>query len=187
MDDYLPKPVKPDLLLAKLRHVALARAGRSAAAALAAPFDVDALASRFAGRPAELRAALTELEQRASALLPRLDASLRREDAHELGAQLGELREALAPYASERLEHLTAELETLGGAGQFEQASAALRALEAELGVCAALAPEALARAAAGMDVPGCSPSATPRSPAAVATARPASDAPGSPGSRRAG
>ncbi len=187
MDDYLPKPVKPDLLLAKLRQVGLARAERGVASAPTRPFDVEALAARFAGRPAELRASLAELELRATALLSRIDASLRREDLQELRAHVVELRAAVALLSSRRLEQLADQLETLSGAGRFGPAAAALSAFEAELGSCAALGPEALARAATGIGVPACTPAATPRSPATASTARPASDAPGSPGSRGAG
>jgi hypothetical protein len=110
--------------------------------------DVDDLASRFAGRPAELSAALTALEQRAAGILSQIDASLRRADAQELRAHLAELRAALEVLSSRRIGDLADELEALSGRGLFGEASAALRALEGELAACVALGSQALARAA---------------------------------------
>jgi len=186
MDDYLPKPVKPDLLLAKLRQVGLTQAERPAANLPAPPFDVALLAARFAGRPDELRAALEELERRAAGLLAQIDASLRRADEQALRAHVAELRVTVALLSSQRLGALAEELETLTGRGLFAEASSALHALGAELGSCSAFAPEALARAATGVSVDQV-PAPMPRSPTGVATAKPASDAPGNPDNRRAG
>jgi HPt (histidine-containing phosphotransfer) domain-containing protein len=186
MDDYLPKPVKPDLLLAKLRQVGLDRAEREAASAAEPSFDVALLAARFAGRPDDLRAALEELERRAAAFLTRIEASLRRADEQELRGHVAELRVAMALLSSERLGALAEELETLSGRGLFDEARAALHALAAALGACSALAPVALARAAAGLSVDQV-PAPMPRSPTGAATAMPSADAPGSPGNPRAG
>ena len=183
MDDYLPKPVKPELLLSMLRQLRYPRPERDAGAPVP-PFDVGALAARFAGRQAELRAALEELEHRATVLLGWIDVSLRNADEQELRAHVAELRVAVALLASPRLGELAEEIETLSGRGLFSEASVALRAFEAALSACAAHGPEALARAVASVDQV---PAAMPRSPTASATARPSSDAPGGPGNRRAG
>ncbi len=110
MDDYLPKPVKPDALLAKLRK--LGQRGLD---------------------PSGLEELLEDLEQRTAGLLAELHASLAHGDAQESRAQLAELRVAVAPLPSEHLRHALDELESFAGSGQFAEASAALRALEAEL------------------------------------------------------
>jgi len=144
MDDYIAKPVKPDLLLGKLvQHGSQARAEPRAA------FDLEGLAQRYAGRGAQLRGELEQLERRSGAALAQLGASLRRESADEARAHLRELREALYPLSSERLQGLATELETLSGAGRFDDAARALHTLEEELARCSALAATAVARAEA--------------------------------------
>jgi signal transduction histidine kinase/DNA-binding response OmpR family regulator len=146
MDDYLSKPVKPELLLAKLSQLARARAAWEREPA-GAPFDVAALAERFAGRPDELRAALAQLERRAASVMAQLGASLRRADPGGSLLHLGELRAALEFLSSERLARLADELESSSAGGRFLEATHALRALEAELERCSALASEAASRA----------------------------------------
>ena len=186
MDDYLPKPVKPDLLLAKLRQVGVAQAERTERRVPAPPFDVALLVERFAGRPEDLRAALEELERRASACLAQIDASLQQADEQALRTHVAELRVVVALFSSPSLGALAEELETLSGRGLFAEARAALRVLSAELGSCSAHLPEALARAAAGASLDHVPP-AMPRWPTVAARAKPSSDAPDSPGNRRAG
>jgi signal transduction histidine kinase/DNA-binding response OmpR family regulator len=144
MDDYLSKPIKPDVLLGKLSKLALARAEREAEV----PWDVEQLALRFSGRPAELRTALEELEQGTAACLARLHASLRRLQPEESRWAVRELRTAIAMLDSARLRRLADELEASSAEERFEDAVEVLGDFERELEHCATLGAQAIARVA---------------------------------------
>jgi len=150
MDDYLPKPVKPDLLLEKLRQ--LARAPRAADAAPerpapALPFDATRLLERFAGRPAELKSAVQDLDKRSMQALGRLKLGLGIQSSEGVRVTARELQDVLALFSSERLQHLAQALEAQAVERRFDQASSTLDALQAELARCRASLPEVMARA----------------------------------------
>ena len=143
MDDYLSKPVKPDLLLAKLRHLGQTRATRAAAAPL---LDVEGLVRRFTGRPGDLRLELAGLECRSQELLRELADCVRGSDRVASQPHLEELRTVLSLLASPSLAHLADELEAAFGAARPEHTASALAALDEELRRCLELTPAAVAR-----------------------------------------
>ncbi|MEQ1893684.1 MAG: ATP-binding protein [Planctomycetota bacterium] len=136
MDDYLSKPVKPELLLGKLRQFALTRAARpKPVSATSAPFDREALLGRYAGRTEVLRTEAEEHARRAEEALTRVQAEVARPDApSEL--RCPELLALARFLASPRLEKLVRGLESAGRDGRWNEAEQSLGALRAELEQC---------------------------------------------------
>jgi len=152
MDDYLSKPVNPETLLEKLSAL---RPTRSAAAggpepspALpAAPFDVNDLLARFAGRRGDLRAAIADLDRRAVDCLGRLKSCLNPEYGANAKAVVESLRDALALISSDSLHAQAIDLERGIDAGDYARAMEAFTSLQREFSRCREYLPEVLARA----------------------------------------
>jgi two-component system sensor histidine kinase/response regulator len=103
MDDYVSKPVKPEVLLARL--------------------------SLFASTHVVPAAQ----EESASASLARVRDSLAAEDAGEARERARELIQALARLSSQRIDELARELEGHVAEGRFEEAAECLGRVEQEL------------------------------------------------------
>jgi signal transduction histidine kinase/DNA-binding response OmpR family regulator len=114
MDDYLSKPVKPDVLLAKVRRQGQAR-----------------LEARNGAHKASVPARV--LDRGAAGLLADLGSSLSSASAAASSGLARRLRAALDPLRDARLDRLASELETLSDRGSFAEAAERLRSLEAEL------------------------------------------------------
>ena len=145
MDDYLSKPVKPDLLLAKLRQFGLTRAGRARVGASQADFDPAPLLARFAGRQPELESALAERERGARSALRRANEALdaRAEGkALELDALVDLARFLTAP----RLETAASELARAAHASRWDEAERLLESLRKELEGCSSALKRELSR-----------------------------------------
>ncbi len=153
MDDYLSKPVDPSTLLDKLRSVQAARADtleRVAApvptAAPGPPFDYGDLLTRFRGRRADLRTAITELDRRAIDCLGRLKSCLAAEYQEEATRLIRQLRDALAILSSRRLHALAIDLGNSVENGDFAEAKLHFASLQLEFARCRAYLPEILSR-----------------------------------------
>ena len=141
MDDYLAKPVKPELLLAKLRQFGLTRAGRARANTPTPVFDAGALLARFAGRQAELDDQLGAREREARAALGRAHEALRARAGS--GLELAELQQFASFLQAPGLAAASGELVRTVQAGQWEEAERVLEGLRLELEGCrSALARE---------------------------------------------
>jgi signal transduction histidine kinase/CheY-like chemotaxis protein len=157
MDDYVSKPVKPELLLRKLREFSQAHGERLARKYAAArpepvpvpqePFDLELLLERFAGRSEDLRAAIHELDRRSIDCLGRLKYCLGVKSAEEARLLTQDLRASLALFSSERLHQLAVRLEELAGERRFPAALSCFAELQRELARCRAWLPEVMARA----------------------------------------
>jgi CheY-like chemotaxis protein len=145
MDDYLAKPIKPELLLEKLRRQV--RAVEAVVPVEVLPFDPEPLIQRFAGRPAALSRAWDDFEARAGDSMLRLAAGVRRSDPVEFAAGLADLGPCIEFLASGPLSRLAAELSELSAEGRFDEASAALLRLELQLRRCRNKRLEVLLRA----------------------------------------
>ncbi len=150
MNDYLSKPVKPDVLLAQIAAFARVKKGLEehpvAGPSSQCPFDEQRLLQRYQGRGQELRAALASLDRRSSDCLERIQSCLVAEYPDQVRDHTRELREAIALISSDRLHALAVELERLAGAGDIVQAAACFEVLQRELNACRAYVPELLAR-----------------------------------------
>jgi signal transduction histidine kinase/CheY-like chemotaxis protein len=136
MDDYLSKPVKPELLLGKLRQFALTRASRALCApATSAPFDREALLGRYAGRGDVLRVEAEEHTRRAEEALTRVQRELA-QPASPSQVACPELVTLARFLASSRLEELVRSLESAGHDGRWSEAEQALGTLRNELEQC---------------------------------------------------
>ncbi|MEW6072883.1 MAG: response regulator [Planctomycetota bacterium] len=162
MDEYLAKPVKPNLLLEKLvdfrrAHPASPEPATGAVGSPAAAegsedrepaaFDLTALAERYAGRTEELRAALRGFERDAVDCLARLRSSLALGYAAEVPDLVASFREATALVSSERLAELALELESHVRGNRLAEANACFEALRQHLDLCREQLPEVLALA----------------------------------------
>ncbi len=157
MDDYVSKPVKPELLLGKLRGFCAADRERlekkyagvevEPRHAEDHPFDVEHLLQRYAGRYGDLRAAIHELDRRSIDCLGRLRFCLGNRSAAEARVLAEDLREALALFSSERLHALAVRLEELSSGKRFGEALGCFEDLQRELARCRAWLPELMARA----------------------------------------
>ena len=157
MDDYVSKPVKPEILLRKLSRFCSDQRERlrkkypgSQVADVHVeerPFDVDLLIGRYAGRTGELREAIHDLDRRAIDCLGRLRSCLGAKEASEAEVLAGDLRESLALLSSDRLRALVVRLEELAGASRFGEALLCFDEVQRELARCRAWLPEVMARA----------------------------------------
>jgi response regulator RpfG family c-di-GMP phosphodiesterase len=134
MDDYLAKPIKPELLLDKLRQQ-LREKQPPEIPRLPLP-EGQALVERFAGQPAGLAAALDELEERAETTLLRLDAALHDSNTAESVQASRELGASLEVLASGSLSGLAGELTALSSTERFPEAAQILRHLQLEFRRC---------------------------------------------------
>jgi len=152
MDDYLAKPVKPELLLAKLRQFGLTRAGRArpapaaVPAAVAAGFDPAALLARYGERRDELTRILEQRESAARLALQRA-TGLVGAQAGAGGLELAELFDLARFLSAPRLEAGTTELARAAQAGRWGEAERALDGLRSELELCRSTLDRELARA----------------------------------------
>jgi len=145
MDDYLSKPVKPELLLSKLRQFALTHAGRERIAGLPREFDPSALRARYAGREAELASTLVEREQAARSALVRATGVLGAE-ASSAALELGEVFDFARFLGAPQLERQAVELARAAQADRWNDVERLLGALRNELDQCRDLLERELPR-----------------------------------------
>ena len=153
MNDYLSKPVKPDLLLEKIDAVRASRTtvvdSQPAVEKVepCLPFDPDALLERFARDRESLEAAIAALEREGIDCLGRMRFCLTVQYAKDVTALVDNFRQATSILSSERIDELTRELARCVHKEDYEAALEHFEAMQAEFGRCLAELPEVLARA----------------------------------------
>jgi HPt (histidine-containing phosphotransfer) domain-containing protein len=151
MDEFLTKPIAPNLMFSLIAHCLAQRAGRTACVADIAPavtaavlashdpamLDVAALSTTFGGDAAKMRKYATMFVDSARDGLAELARAIESGDlqrASELGHRM---KSSARAVGAERFSQLCARLEDQNGAGPADQARALLVSLQAMLPVLA--------------------------------------------------
>jgi len=167
MDDYIAKPVKPELLLEKLEELQAkieerlqdrTPAGIDPSPAVDVgtnatddpPFDVDDLVERYTGRREDLWKAIRGFERDSIDCLGRLRSCLSPSYEEEALGLVSDFREATALLSSERIQKLALELETMVEKRRFQEAQGIFAELRSQLDLCREHLPEVLARVTYG-------------------------------------
>ena len=167
MDDYIAKPVKPELLIGRLdelqakieerlRERAPTEAERLRIRDVRShedddpPFDVDDLVERYAGRGEDLWNAIRGFERDSIDCLGRLRSCLSPSYEEEALSLVSDFREATALLSSERLQKLALELESMVEKRLFQEAQGIFTKLRFQLDQCREHLPEVLARVTYG-------------------------------------
>jgi PAS domain S-box-containing protein len=146
MDDYLPKPLSPDMLLEKIRlwTAAGGRPGAAAdnslmrdaeipAAAASKLVDWDKAVERVMGDRELLSQLLGHFIDEFPARLAELKTAFAREDAGEVTRQAHALKGASASLAAERVSLAAFRVEQAGKSGDFQAAEGGLETLQSEM------------------------------------------------------
>jgi CheY-like chemotaxis protein/HPt (histidine-containing phosphotransfer) domain-containing protein len=146
MDDYLPKPLSPDMLLEKIRlwTAAGGRPGAPAdgpalrdeeipADASSKLIDWDKAVERVMGDQELLSRLLGHFIDEFPARLAELKAAFAREDAGEMTRQAHALKGASASLAAERVSSAAFRVEQAGRSGDFQTAEGGLITLQSEM------------------------------------------------------
>jgi two-component system sensor histidine kinase/response regulator len=139
MDDYLSKPVRPQLLRELLMRIEEEckgpdrPAGEQVSGAPEAGAGLEALLQRQASRPEALGLLVDDLERRSRTVIGRLRRALGAQATEELAAGARELGESLAVLSTQRLLELAGRLEERIAARALEPVAELLGEIEAEL------------------------------------------------------
>ncbi len=146
MDDYMSKPVSPDMLLEKIRRWTATGAGPGAAADGAAGRDAEAPAvaalklvdwdkavERVMGDREMLNRLFGHFIDDFPARLAELRAAFAREDADAVTRQAHALKGASASLAAERVSLAALRLEQAGRSGDFQVAGGGIENLQSEM------------------------------------------------------
>jgi PAS domain S-box-containing protein len=136
MDGYLSKPIDVEDLIATVEAAGTAAAPAQAAAAVATSTDVfdERAALAYAGGDRELlREVVALFRDDTPGRARRIERALQRRDGEMLRAEAHALKGAIATVGSGAGRAVAAELEALGRAGQFAEATRKWQALRTEI------------------------------------------------------
>ncbi|MGA2243914.1 MAG: response regulator [Verrucomicrobiota bacterium] len=136
MDDYLTKPLDPDLLavgLAKWLRPKATGQPRETLSSTGGVVDYPSLLRRCMDKPALAERLLRKLAEQADADLQAITMALEQDDAAVVAASAHRLKGASANVSAEGLRRAAAELELLGRDGKLSTAGAPALRLQTEL------------------------------------------------------
>ncbi|MBI5439764.1 MAG: response regulator, partial [Deltaproteobacteria bacterium] len=137
MDDYLSKPVKPELLYAKIAEWTKPRK-RS-------PVDLDELLQTLGGDREAVRSVVAKMRKEARRQLDEMRAGLETDDAARLGKAAHRLRGSFLLFKAEEAVRLVEELEATAREGDLSRVPAAVGRLASVVEEVLSCAAEAMA------------------------------------------